>query len=160
MLLQNSKCTYLADLDAIPAPHLIAFLKTMRLSLPENTRVALLFTAKDPDIFLLSEEFSMLVYPLKGVRRTPSALLMSLPNLLRAIKKTKLTLEGVKNISEDYATDLDRASRMLEQHAVVRGKFAAKQGLWAWREERLRGHWEAALLRTGKLTKWTITLRT
>ena len=88
----------------------------------------------------------------------PTPLLTSLDGILRLILSgpAPLAVESVQNVSEQYASYLDRYVHELANLPKVRDKFVTQWGLAGWREERLLVTWEAALFRAGLMVRWVV----
>ncbi|KAL1744024.1 hypothetical protein HDZ31DRAFT_83001 [Schizophyllum fasciatum] len=69
------------------------------------------------------------------------------------------TILAVRNTSADHAAYLLAHRERLHSDAATRTAYVARYGIECWRERRLMLAWEAALLRAGKLARWSVELR-
>ncbi|KAI8989788.1 hypothetical protein BD414DRAFT_485186 [Trametes punicea] len=93
--------------------------------------------------------------------RTTTPLFVTLPRVLALLTSgpTPLTVELVRNVSEEYAIFLKRSVHDLEDDWEFRDAFVREWGMAAWREERVCTAWEAALVDAGLLAGWAIVVR-
>jgi hypothetical protein len=69
------------------------------------------------------------------------------------------SVDGVDNISVQFADALFGAANTLRTDPDTRAEFIARNSVAGWRKECLRGVWEGALLKAGLLVKWKISLK-
>ena len=88
----------------------------------------------------------------------PTPLLTTLDGVISLLRSgsSPLVVEAVQNVSEQYASYLDRYVCELTDLPKVRDKFVAQWGMAGWREERLMVTWEAALFRAGLMLRWVV----
>ncbi|PCH37892.1 hypothetical protein WOLCODRAFT_114401 [Wolfiporia cocos MD-104 SS10] len=92
---------------------------------------------------------------------SPAPLLTTLSQTLQLLAsgQTPLTIESVRNTSDEDANLLRAYVQDLEENQVVRDDFVRKWNIEGWREERLYAVWEAAVLDAKLLERWTIVVR-
>ncbi|CDO73629.1 hypothetical protein BN946_scf185014.g99 [Trametes cinnabarina] len=93
--------------------------------------------------------------------RTTTPLFLTLPHALALFTSgpTPLTVELVRNVSQEYAMFLRRSVHDLEDDREIRDAFVREWGVAGWREERVCTAWEAALINAGLLAGWAIVVR-
>ncbi|KAI0032205.1 hypothetical protein K488DRAFT_86073 [Vararia minispora EC-137] len=142
--------SFCADLSRVAPAHLPDFLSLLHELLPSDTRILLLLATPEPAL-----SSPALAAP-AGLRTLDT----SLPALLALLPSAGLSLEHVVDASSVYASALESGVRILEHDPEACVRLARTKGMRRWREERLKGAWEAALLRTGRLVRWGVTVCT
>ncbi|KAI9070102.1 hypothetical protein FKP32DRAFT_20021, partial [Trametes sanguinea] len=143
--------------DCVPFHALEPSVRELQKSLASGSRIIIGFTAratnnayprKDPSLILTALPFFPRAYLKASARRgarkaererTTTPLFVTLPLVLNLLTSgpTPLTVELVRNVSEEYATFLRRSVRDLEEDREIRNAFVREWGLAGWREERV-----------------------
>ncbi|OSD08488.1 hypothetical protein PYCCODRAFT_1357124 [Trametes coccinea BRFM310] len=179
MLYENARSV---SLDCVPFHALESSVRELQKSLASGTRLIVGFTArarnnacsrKDPSLILSALPFFPRAY-LKARKhspnftagntereRTTTPLYVTLPLVLKLLTSgpAPLTVELVRNVSEEYAAFLRRSVQDLEEDREIRDAFAREWGVAGWREERVCTAWEAALVDAGLLAGWAVVVR-
>lgn len=177
MMLSLSHGRAMFVLDTIPYSRLTAYIHAFQASMISGTSAILGFSTLGASISTDSDQYAMSLLPFlprRYVRKNkstcplpPSAcrtilpVMISLDYIMKIITSgpTPLIVESVQNVSEQYSGYLQEYTHNLTYNPVKRDKFVSDFGLEGWREERLLGHWEAALFTAGVLTRWVVLVR-
>ncbi|KAI0672846.1 hypothetical protein C8Q78DRAFT_1021645, partial [Trametes maxima] len=170
MLYENAPSV---SLDCVPYHTLEASIRMLQRSLDSGAYLTIGFTTRaGPSAQTLSHPRTILTaipfFPRRYLRgrggggeRTTTPLFVTLPRVLAFLTSgpTPLTVEVVRNVSEEYAAFLHRSVRDLEEDREVRSAFVREWGAVAWREERVCTAWEGALVDAGLLQGWAVVVR-
>lgn len=175
-----SKHMTMLVLDAIPYPQLAAYIRGLQVSLVPGDSAMLGFSTQGHSRSCWSDDFAYAALPFLGRRLVtktsaarlgvpdsarcpsldvkPTPLLTSLQYILKLLTSgtSRLSVDSVQNVSEEYASYLDRYVQDLTDMPKARGRLVAQWGLDGWREERLFVAWEAALFRAGVMSRWVV----
>ena len=156
------------SLDCVPHHRLESRIRTLQASLPPGTCVVLGLTARPSaakrSFWTKTTIFTAIPFlPRRSRRaqaRTTTPLFTSMHTVLGLLTsgQAPLTIEVVRNVSQEYSGFLHRCVGLLEDDTKSRSAFVQKWGREAWNEERLTTSWEAGLVDAGLLESWVIVV--
>lgn len=172
-------------LDVIPYLHLENFIRSLQSSLVTGKSVKIFLTTRSPSVSFWNSSFiltaisflpratrfkgtgiqtavqpeSQILWQLPRCTTTP--LQASLSQVIGTLTsgRSPFLVDSVQNISEEYASALNKYAEELEEDANTRNAFLDLYGLNGWREERLWAWWKAGLLNADLLQEWSIIVR-
>ncbi|KIP12339.1 hypothetical protein PHLGIDRAFT_113814 [Phlebiopsis gigantea 11061_1 CR5-6] len=180
MALSLSSGMTMLVLDAVPYSCLPAYIRSFQRGLPSGSSAMLGFSTYGNRPSFIRGSFVYAAIPFLARQHVtkqaasrsgsssyarcpsldiqPTPLMTTLNGVLNLLTSgsSPLVVESVQNVSEQYASYLDRYARELTDLPKVRDKFVAQWGIAGWREERLMVTWEAALFRAGLMLRWVV----
>lgn len=174
-------------LDIIPYPHLEDFIRALQSSLASGKSVKLFLSTRGPSVSFWNPSFILASIPFLPRRaslrkcyhhnprtashldssslrlpcRTTTPMQASLSQVIGILTSGRhpLVVESVQNVTEEYASALNKYVEELEDDTSKRNSFLEVYGIDGWHEERLLASWEAGLLGANLLQEWSIVAR-
>jgi hypothetical protein len=170
-------------LDAVPYPCLTPHVRTLQTSLLPGASAILGFSTIGSLVSVWSAAYIQASIPFFGRRHitrasrkiidlnrgsniahcpsldmTPTPLLTTLAHILKLLASGPVpsAVESVQDVSDQYASYLERYVQELTNIPKVRDRFISQWGVIGWREERLLVSWEAALFRARLMSRWVV----
>ena len=156
------------DLDVVPYRDLETALWRIQAPYQAGSLITIEFSCLASDIAFMSTKSILCAIPLlpcafakraKRKPRTSMSLLTKLETIVALLLSLSCRIVCVDNISYRQAAILQTLEMDLVGNKSKRVDCINNFGIAGWREERFMFAWEAALLISGNLVRWKITLK-